>query len=420
MERCYMCIDLKSFYASVECVERGLDPLTTNLVVADPSRGNGAICLAITPSMKALGIKNRCRVFEIPQGVEYITALPQMKKYMEVSAQIYKTYLRYISKDDIHVYSIDECFLDVTKYLKLYNKSIKEMANMLLQAVYKETGLYATCGIGTNLFLAKLALDIEAKHAKDFIGFLDEDIFKEKIWYHEPITDVWNISRGIASRLARYKAYNLHDVTLLDENLLYKEFGINAELLIDHAWGREPCTIEDIHNYKSKSNSLSNSQILFSDYNYNDAFLVLKEMVDINSLELVEKGLVTNNIYLSIGYSKDVVPPTGGSMKLDGYTSSKEKLMNYFIHIFKKTTLDYPIRRIGIGFGNVVSEDFETLDLFSDLEKEAKEKRVQHTIIDLKKRFGKNSVVKAMDLEERATTIKRNKLVGGHNAGKDE
>ncbi|MBR2891874.1 MAG: DNA repair protein [Bacilli bacterium] len=421
MEKYYLCIDLKSFYASVECVERGLDPLTTNLVVADPSRGNGAICLAITPSMKKLGIKNRCRIFEIPKHIKYITALPRMKKYMEVSAQIYSVYLKYISQDDIHVYSIDECFLDVTKYIKLYNKSPKEIARMLLDAVYQETGLTATVGIGTNLFLAKVALDITAKKSPDFMGFLDENIFKEHIWHHQPITDIWNIGRGIAKRLLRYGIIDLYGVTRIDPKVLYKEFGINAELLIDHAWGVEPCTIEDIHKYHSKSQSVSNSQILFEDYGYDDAFIVLKEMVDINVLELIDKKLVTNNISLYIGYSKDVIKPTGGSLTLDGFTQSREKLMKYFCDLFIRTTnKEYKIRRIGLGFNNVKDEIFQDFDLFTDFEKEEKEKSVQNAIINIKKKYGKNSIIKGMDLQEKATTIKRNKLVGGHNGGEDE
>ena len=417
----YLCIDLKSFYASVECVSRGLDPMKANLVVADPSRGNGAICLAITPNMKKMGIRNRCRIFEIPKNVEYITALPRMKKYMEVSAEIYSIYLKYVAAEDIHVYSIDECFLDVTKYIKLYNKSPKEIARMLLDAVYQETGLTATVGIGTNLFLAKVALDITAKKSPDFMGFLDENIFKEHIWHHQPITDIWNIGRGIAKRLLRYGIIDLYGVTRIDPKVLYKEFGINAELLIDHAWGVEPCTIEDIHKYHSKSQSVSNSQILFEDYGYDDAFIVLKEMVDINVLELIDKKLVTNNISLYIGYSKDVIKPTGGSLTLDGFTQSREKLMKYFCDLFIRTTnKEYKIRRIGLGFNNVKDEIFQDFDLFTDFEKEEKEKSVQNAIINIKKKYGKNSIIKGMDLQEKATTIKRNKLVGGHNGGEDE
>lgn len=413
----YICIDLKCFYASVECVERGLDPFKTNLVVADPSRGKGAICLAISPALKLKGVRNRCRLFEIPNYIEYITAMPRMKKYMEYSSNIYKVYLRYFSKDDIYVYSIDECFIDVAGYLKLYNMDAKALAKMVIKDVLRSTGITAACGIGTNLFLSKVALDIEAKRSKDNIGFLDEDVFKKTIWFHTPITDVWNIGRGIAKRLEKYNAYSLYAVSKLDEKLLYEEFGVNAEYLIDHSKGIETCTIKDIKNYIPKSNSLSNSQILFEDYKYEDAYLVFKEMVEANVLNLVSKGLVAGSIFMSIGYSKDVIKPTGGSMKLDEYTNSYKKLNEYFKHIFLKTTnKNNLIRRISIGFGQVVDEKYKTFDLFMDERFEEKEHNLQKALIDIKDKYGKNSVMKAMNLELNATQIKRNKLVGGHNA----
>lgn len=416
MEHLYLCIDLKSFYASVECVRRGLDPFKTNLVVADPSRGNGALCLAVTPALKELGVKNRCRLFEIPKDIKYIVALPKMKDYIAKSAEIYGIYLKYISKEDILVYSIDECFLDVTSYLKLYNMSAKELGKMIIDDVIRTTGICATSGIGTNMFLAKVALDITAKHVADHMGYLDIEAFKKEIWHHQPITDIWNIGPGIAKRLAKYGAYDLYDVCQLDEELLYKEFGVNAEFLIDHAHGIEPCTIKEIHSYTSKSNSISNSQILFSDYEYKDAYLVMKEMVELNVLQLVEKGLVTNHFSIYIGYSKDVVPPTGGSMKINEYTNSYKKLNEYIMAYFEKTTYkNVPIRRIGIAFGNVIGEEFSSLTLFTDLEEEKKEHQVQEAIIAIKNKFGKNAIVKGMDLQEKATTITRNKLVGGHN-----
>lgn len=421
MPNYYLCIDLKSFYASVECVERGLNPLTTNLVVADPSRGKGAICLAITPAMKALGIKNRCRIFDIPKNISYITAIPQMQKYMETSAKIYKIYLRYFAKDDIHVYSIDECFIDVTNYLHLYQKTPKELGKMLLGLLVDELGLYATCGIGTNLFLAKVALDVTAKHSPDFIGFLDEESFKEKIWYHEPITDIWNISTGIARRLARFGAYNLHDVALLKEEILYREFGINAELLIDHANGIETCTMADIKAYKSKSNSHSNSQILFTDYNFEDAYTVLKEMIDVNVLDLVDKGLVCDSISLAIAYSKDGRSSANGLLKLGKFTSSLNELQAYFKKLYYKITdEEQMIRRISISFNNLVSEEYASIDLFTDSLKLVKEQRMQHAIIDLKKRYGKNSVLKGLNYTEKATQRMRNKLIGGHNAIRED
>ena len=318
----YLCIDLKTFFASVECVERGLDPFTTNLVVADPSRGKGAICLAVSPCLKNQGVRNRCRLFEIPDDISYITALPRMKYYIDYSANIYSIYLKYFAKEDIYVYSIDECFIDITHYLSMYKLNPKQLAKKVIKDVYDTTGITATAGIGTNLFLAKVALDIRAKHVKDNIGYLDEEEFKKTIWNHRPITDIWNVGPGIAKRLAKYGVYDLKGVSEMDEKILYKEFGVNAEYLIDHSKGFEPCTIKDIHEYVPENNSLSTGQILFEDYKYEDALLALKEMVELGVLGLVDKHVVTNVISLSIGYSDDVIKPTGGSMKLDGYTNS--------------------------------------------------------------------------------------------------
>lgn len=416
MDKYYLCIDLKSFYASVESVERGLDPFKTNLVVADPSRGKGAICLAITPALKELGIKNRCRLFQIPENVEYITAMPRMKLYMEYSAHIYSVYLRYISKDDIHVYSIDECFFDISTYLNLYNKTPKELAQMIIDAVYEETGICATAGIGTNMFLAKVALDITAKHVDDHIGYLDEEEFKRTLWHHRPMTDIWNFGRGIEKRLEKYGVYDLYDIAHFDEKILYKEFGVNAEFIIDHAKGIEPCTIAEIKNFKAKSNSLSNSQVLFDDYNFEDALLAVKEMVDLMTLELVDKNLVTDSISLTVGYSKDVTKSTGGIMKLGEYTDSRKKLMEYFINYYKKTTKrNYPIRKITIGMGNLIQQEYISFDMFTNIEESEKERKKQEAIISIRKKFGKNAILSGMNLYEKATTKARNKLIGGHN-----
>lgn len=417
-ERIYVCIDLKSFFASVEAVDRGLDPFKTNLVVADPSRGNGAICLAITPAMKELGIKNRCRIFEIPKNIKYITALPRMKKYMEVSATVYGVYLKYIAPEDIHVYSIDECFIDVTTYLESYGKTPKEFAKMLMLAVFKETGICATAGIGTNMFLAKVALDVTAKKVPDHIGYLDENEFKKQIWHHKPITDIWNVGKGIAKRLERYGVFDLYDVTQMREKTLYNEFGINAEFLIDHAYGRESCTIKDIQNYKSKSNSISNGQILFADYNFDDALIVVKEMVDGLVLDLTEKGLVTNNISLYVGYSKDVKDAIGKSCKLQSYTSSYEKIVREFEKIYRETTVkNYPIRKLNISLNNVVSEDSINyqINLFDDEKLDEKEKKIQELMVNMKRKYGKNSVLRGISYFEKSTARKRNKLIGGHN-----
>ena len=421
MERTYICIDLKSFYASVECVDRGLEPLSTNLVVANEKNGPGAICLAVSPALKSLGVRNRCRLFEIPKHLTYLIAVPRMKRYMEVSSNIYSIYLKYASSDDIHVYSIDECFIDFTDYLNLYKIDIFELSKIILNDVYKTTGITASVGIGTNLFLAKVALDISAKKSKDHIGYLNEEIFKKEIWKHKPITDIWNISTGIANRLSKYNVFDLYGVTKLDPKILMKEFGINSELIIDHANGIETCTISDIKKYKSKNNSLSNAQIFSEDYNYEETFLAMKEMVDVISLDLVEKGLCTNLISLGVGYSKDIIKRKHVSVKLKEYTNSKKKLMEYFIELFERNvSKEFMIRRISIGLGNLKEETYITLNLFDDIEEEQKEKELQKTIIAIKSKYGKNSILKGMNLEDKATTIKRNKLIGGHNSGEDD
>lgn len=415
-DRIYLCIDLKTFYASVECKERNLDPLQTNLVVANPSTGKGAICLAITPKLKAMGIRNRCRLFEIPNDVEYITAMPRMKLYIEYSANIYAVYLKYIAKEDIHVYSIDECFLDITKYLKLYHVTAKQLANKIMQDVFDTTGIIATAGIGTNLYLAKIALDITAKHAKDRMGYVNEQVYKETLWHHQPITDFWQVGRGIAKRLAKYHIYTMYDVAHTNPKLLYQEFGINAEYLIDHAWGKEPIGIPDIKAYKPKSNSISSSQILHDDYQYVEALLIVKEMVELKCLDLVDQHVVTDSISLTIGYSKEAIQATGGTMKIDETTNSYHILLKYFIHLYSKTTnKEYSIRRVSISFHNVRDEIYESYDLFTDTKELQKEKQVQEAILKIKKKYGKNAVVKGMNLQKKATTRKRNTLIGGHN-----
>lgn len=417
MEKYYLCIDLKSFFASVECVERGLDPFNCDLVVADSKRGGGAICLAVSPFLKSRGVSNRCRLFEIPKDIDLIIAKPRMNLYIEYSANIYEIYLKYISKDDIHIYSIDECFFDITNYLSLYNKTPKEIAVMIMDAVYKKTGIRATAGIGTNLFLAKVALDVTAKHAEDFIGYLDEEEFKKKIWHHRPITDIWNVGRGIAKRLEKYGVYDLYSLSCMDEKILYREFGVNAEYLIDHSKGIEPCTIYEIKNYETKSTSISNGQILFEDYNFEDARLVLKEMVDLLSLELVDKNLVTNSISLRIGYSKDISKSTGGTVKIGEYTNSQRKLTEDFLDYFDKTTVkNAPIRKINIGFNNLIKEEYVNLDFFSEYILDEKERKKQKAIIDIKKKYGKNAILKGMSYKEKATGKIRNTLVGGHNS----
>lgn len=413
----YLCIDLKSFYASVECVERGLDPFKINLVVADPTRGGGAITLAATPAIKKLGVPSRGRIYEIPKNIEYITAPPRMTLYMQYSATIYSIFLKFISSEDIHVYSIDESFLDITTYMNLYNTTPKQLAKMILDEIYDQTGITATVGIGTNLFLAKVALDITAKHAKDCMGYLDEYLFKQLIWHHQPITDIWMIGPGTANRLAMLGIKDLYGVAHYNEKILYKLFGINAEYLIDHAWGREPTEISDIKAYRPSSNSISNSQILFEDYNYKDAYLIMKEMVESNVLQLTEKHLVTNHISLYVGYSKNCIKPSRGSRKITNTTNSYRILLEEFNLLYKKIiNPNYPIRQIGISFGNVKDEIYEQFDLFADQEDIEKEKRVQEALVHIRNKYGKNAVLKGMNFYEKATQRKRNGLVGGHNA----
>ena len=413
----YLCIDLKTFYASVECVERKLDPFSTNLVVADETRGKGTIGLAVSPKMKMLGVKNRCRLYEIPPNIKYIIAKPRMKKYIEYSANIYAIYLKYLAKDDIYVYSIDEAFLDVTNYLKLYKMDEIELAKTILKDIYNTYGLTATVGIGTNLYLAKVALDIMSKHTPTNIGYLDEELYKRKLWHHKPLTDFWQIGRGIEARLNKKRIYDMYDIAHTNPKILYKEFGVNAEFLIDHSWGRETCTIKDIKNYKTKNTSISNSQVLFEDYSFENARLVLKEMVELNSIKLVEKNLITDTIGLYIGYSKNIINSTGGSMKLANYTNTYSDLMAYFLKLYDSTTnKTVPIRRIGVSFNRLVSDEAQQLSLFENQEKITKERKIELAISNIKQKLGKNAIVRGMDLENGATTILRNKLIGGHNA----
>lgn len=418
MQKYYLCIDLKTFYASVECVERGLDPFNTNLVVADPTRGKGTICLAISPKMKMLGVKNRCRIFEIPPTIKYIIATPRMKKYIEYSANIYAIYLKYFAKEDIHVYSIDEAFMDVTKYLKLYKLNPIELAKKIIKDIFKTYGITATAGIGTNMYLAKIALDITAKHNPNNIGYLDEEKYKKELWYHKPLSDFWQIGKGIERRLNKMRIFNMYDIAHTEQKRLYKEFGVNAEYLIDHSWGKESCTIADIKAYKPKTNSITNSQILFEDYSFVKARLVLKEMVELGSLRLIENNLVTGTISLYIGYSKNIIKATGGTRKLSNYTNTYSELLKAFLEIYDKTTdKSVAIRRIGVNFANVIETENVQLSLFKDQEKIDEERKLELAMCSIKNKMGKNAIIRGMDLEEGATTMMRNKLIGGHNGG---
>lgn len=417
-QRTYLCIDMKSFYASVECAERNVSPFETNLVVADESRGNGAITLAISPKLKSLGVKNRCRLFEIPKDIDYIIAKPRMSLYIKYCADIFEIYLDYFSQDDIHQYSIDEAFIDVTDYLSIYKLTAKQLAKKLINEIAIRTHIPATCGIGTNLFLAKIALDITAKHCKDHIGELTEETFKETLWEHRPITDFWNIAKGTANRLARFGIYDLKGVANAPEEILYRHFGKNAKILIDHANGKESCTIADIKKYKSKSKSISNSQILFSDYEYDKAKIVIQEMALNGCQRLIREHLIASHVGIFVGYSKDIIPASGGTKKLLNSTNLYSFIREYVDDIFEETTAkDVPIRRLGISFSGLADESAEGYDLFTDFEAIEKERRLEQAVLDIKDRFGKNAMLRAFDLQEGATQVERNKLIGGHNGG---
>lgn len=424
-KRTYICIDLKSFYASVECVERGLDPMTTNLVVADPERSDKTICLAITPSMKALGIKNRCRIFEIPSHVEYIIAPPRMQKYIDYAAEIYAIYLRFVSKDDIHIYSVDEAFLDLTEYLTTYQMSAKEMALMLMGEILREVGVRATCGIGTNLYLAKIALDITAKHAPDFIGVLNETSFREILWDHTPLTDFWRIGKGTATTLAKYGINTMQQIAEMDEDFLYKLFGIDAELLIDHAWGREPVTIADIKAYKPKTNCLSSGQVLMKDYSFDEGRLIVREMMDLLCLDLVDKGLITDSVSIQIGYSNALhAEPARGTAKLNKPTSADSMILPAVTALYARIVdPKKPVRRINISCNHVIPDDepeavqMSLFDNTADDASSARNQKVQKAVLDIKKKYGKNAVLKGMNYSEGATTRERNRQIGGHKSG---
>lgn len=418
-DRIYMCIDLKSFYASVECVERGLDPLTSNLAVADPQRSEKTICLAISPSMKALGIQNRCRVFQIPKSVKYIMAPPRMKLYIEYSAEVYAVYLKYIAKEDIHVYSIDEAFFDVTDYLALYRMSAKELALLIMKDVKESTGITAAAGIGTNLYLAKIALDISAKHAGDNIGFLNEEIYRNTLWNHKPLTDFWRIGEGYAKRLRSVGIMTMKDVVNADEEMLYGLFGIDAELLIDHAWGRESATMADIKAYQPGSSSLSGGQVLARDYSFEECRLIVKEMTDALCLDMAEKGLVTESLTLMIGYSNELkLKHASGSVSMTVCTNLYRMIIPYVMELYERITQkDKPIRRLSLTANRLIDEAYEQYDLFTDYESLERDKKLQQAALEIKKKFGKNALVRGMDLQEEGTAMERNKQIGGHKSG---
>lgn len=415
----YLCIDLKSFYASVECVERGWDPLTARLVVADPERSEKTICLAVSPALKQMGVPNRCRVFQIPKEIPYKMAPPRMQLYIDYAAEIYGVYLKYIAKEDIQVYSIDEAFLDVTDYLHLYQMTAVELGRKIMQDILDTTKIPAACGVGTNLYLAKVALDIMAKHETDRIAYLDEARYREKLWKHKPLTDFWRVGRGTVERLSNMGICTMEEIAHARESLLYKAFGIDAELLIDHAWGREPVTIADIKAYRPKNTSFSSGQVLPRDYEYEEGVLVVKEMADLLCLDLVDQGLVTSHISLAIGYSNQkCFEPAKGSTTLRSATSSNRRLLSYVEQLYRRIVRPGAyIRRITLTYTGVMTEDYQQFDLFSDPEETEKDVKAQRAAISIKQRYGKNAILKGMNLEESATTIERNGQIGGHKSG---
>lgn len=415
----YLCIDLKSFYASVECVERGWDPLTARLVVADPERSEKTICLAVSPALKQMGVPNRCRVFQIPKEIPYKMAPPRMQLYIDYAAEIYGVYLKYIAKEDIQVYSIDEAFLDVADYLHLYQMTAVELGRKIMQDILDTTGIPAACGVGTNLYLAKVALDIMAKHETDRIAYLDEARYQEKLWKHKPLIDFWRVGRGTVERLSNMGICTMEEIAHARESLLYKAFGIDAELLIDHAWGREPVTIADIKAYRPKNTSFSSGQVLPRDYSYEEGILVVKEMADLLCLDLVDQGLVTSHISLVIGYSNQkCFEPARGSTTLRSATSSNRRLLSYVEQLYRRIVRPGAyIRRITLTYTGVMTEDYQQFDLFSDPEETEKDVKAQRAVISIKQRYGRNAILKGMNLEESATTIERNGQIGGHKSG---
>lgn len=451
----YAAIDLKSFYASVECVDRGLNPLTAKLVVADESRTDKTICLAVTPALKAYGISGRARLFEVKQRlkevekatgrkVEFIVAPPRMARYMEVSTKVFEIYLRYVSPEDIHVYSVDECFIDLTQYMKLYKLSAYELVSTMIREVLKETGVTATAGIGSNLYLCKIAMDIVAKHVKADqdgvrIASLDMKTYREKLWNHQPLTDFWRVGPGISRRLAHAGIYTMGELarcSMADVDSLYQLFGIDAEILIDHAWGYEPCSISDIKAYEPETNSISSGQVLTEPYPHEKTRLIVQEMSELVALDLVAKKVFTDSFTLTIGYDRSnvdegnysgtisidrygrAVPKSAhGSVKLEARTNSSRKIIKAMTELFDRIADPKLMsRRLTISANCLEKENYQQLSLFTDNESDEKERKMQEAAIELKRRFGKNALLKGMNLSEGGTTIKRNQQIGGHKA----
>ncbi len=421
-DRQYLCIDQKSFYATVECVQRGLDPMKAKLVVADPERSENTICLAVSPALKALGVRNRCRIKEVPPKLDFIIAEPRMQLYIDCAAEIHSVFLKYVAPFDIHTYSIDESFLDVTPYLKMYDMSSKELALTIMKDVKDTVGTICTCGIGTNLYLAKIALDIKAKQAKDYIGILDEKTFCQEMWDHKPITDFWRISKGTAARLNRYGITTLGGVAHSNLDMLYCAFGVDAEILYDHAWGRETVTIADIKKYKSKSKSLSSSQVLMRDYSFREGLVIAKEMMDQLALKMAGKGLSTESVSLYVGYSyTQGISGSGGTAKLSKETNSDILLIPAIETLYRRIVdPTYVIRRIGITCNNIVEyQDNLQLSMFEDTTKQVKSHAVQQTELLVNAKYGPNTLMRGIHFDPAATGRERNLMIGGHKRGRE-
>jgi DNA polymerase V len=392
--------------------------MTTNLVVADPERCETTICLAVSPSMKKLGVKNRCRVYEIPKHIEYIKAEPRMQYYINYSAEIYGVYLKYVSKDDIHVYSIDEAFLDVTEYLPLYKMTARELGEKIRQDILETVGIPAACGIGTNLYLAKIALDITAKHSPNFLGELDEKKYRETLWDHKPITDFWRIGRGIAARLESRGIYCMRDVANCCEQILYDLLGVDAEILIDHAWGREPTTIADIKSYKGQSHSVSSVQVLSRNYSFDEGSIIIREMAEQLSLELFDMELVSHSVTLCLSFGDKTMPMARGTEKFMTPTSSAEQIIGSALSVYERIMpKNAYIRKVNITLNQVVEEMPLQFNLFADTEKLKREKKQMQAVIGIKKKFGKNAILRGTDLKSAATARERNRQIGGHKSG---
>lgn len=405
MKRIYLCIDLKTFYASAECAERNLNPFKTNLVVADINRGKNALCLAITPKMKSFGIKNRCRLSDIPSNIKPIIVKPRMRLYLEYAKKIYNIYLKYVAEEDIHVYSVDEAFLDVTSYLRLYKDEVI-LAKIIMQDIYNETKIASSTGIGTNLYLDKVALDILAKHSKTNIAYLNEETYKKLLWNHTPLTDFWQIGEGISKRREKLGLKDMSDIAHANPDILYKEFGKVSELLISHAYGKESCTIKDIKNYHPQSTSLSSNQTLFKTYNYLKAQTILIEMVDNLVLELNEKKLKTGKIGLYVSYQNERFKASVSFVPTCNY----QIILKHFLYLYGKNKLN-KIRKIGICFSKLQANNSVQLNLFT-----TDDYKLINSVIAIKDKFGKNSILRGISYLEEATGKDRNQMIGGHHA----